>query len=326
MARTEMRFCSVRIPSSGSVLCSVRSNGDLVPIGRERPFRELAELIAASPTAGSLEEAVEAVGVALTPIASWPQIEGMTPGDERRHLVAPIRPIEVWAAGVTYERSLSARMEESHEPDMYDRVYRSARPELFFKATGPRVIGPNAAVGLRSDSKWQVPEPELALVLGQHGTILGYTLGNDMSSRDIEGENPLYLPQAKIYAGSCAIGPVIVSAAQLRDPYGIEIAIEVSRASRIVFQGTTSTARLHVKLETLTKQLAHDNWIAPGTVLLTGTGIVPSEDFTLQAGDVIEVSSRSIGTLRNHCVPADELAQPDWLPAESARLRDSIRS
>jgi len=306
-----MRFASLWVPRRGPVLCTLRE-GALFPIGRGRPLADVSELLASTRPSRppSLEAAAELLGQDPTAIARWDEVEGTDPDESRPHLLAPVRPAEVWAAGVTYERSLTARKLESHEPDIYERVYAAARPELFLKATGPRVIGPNGRMGLRSDSAWQVPEPECALVLGAAGVVFGYTLGNDLSSRDIEGENPLYLPQAKCFAGSCAIGPMVVSTSELGDPYHLELAVRVVRDGRLVFGEQTSTARLHVRLETLIEHLRRDNWMAPGTVLLTGTGIVPPDGFTLASGDLVEISSPAIGVLRNQCVPAGELRPP----------------
>jgi 2-dehydro-3-deoxy-D-arabinonate dehydratase len=242
----------------------------------------------------------------------------MTPGSEGLRLVAPVVPVEVWAAGLTYERSRDARMHESSEKDVYERAYEAERPELFFKATGARVMGPGASVGLRADSKWQIPEPEIALVLDGAGEVVGYTLGNDMSSRDIEGENPLFLGQAKIFAGSCSLGPSVVSAAAVEDPYSLEIEMHITRDGETAFAGTTSTARLHKRFDVLAAYLKRENWIAPGTALLTGTGIVPPDEFTLQHGDVIEISCDPIGVLRNRCEPSERLAYPsEWTVAPS---------
>jgi 2-dehydro-3-deoxy-D-arabinonate dehydratase len=201
-------------------------------------------------------------------------------------------------------------MHESSEKDVYERAYEAERPELFFKATGARVMGPGAPVGLRADSNWQIPEPEIALVLDGTGVVAGYTLGNDMSSRDIEGENPLYLGQAKIFAGSCSLGPSVVSASAVEDPYSLEIEMHISRDGETVFTGATSTARLHKRFDVLAAYMKRENWIAPGTTLFTGTGIVPPDEFTLQLGDVIEISCDPIGVLRNRCQPAEELASP----------------
>lgn len=309
-----MRLCSVAAPRLGPILCVVGTGGELFAVGTEtQRFAEVAQLLSAVPTATSLESAIDMVGTVPAPLGLWQEVELTQAGPGQLHLLPPIRPTEVWAAGVTYERSLSARVEESHEPDIYERVYRSARPELFFKATGPRLVGPNGLVGLRSDSRWQVPEPELAIVIGPKTSILGYTLANDMSSRDIEGENPLYLPQAKIYAGSCAIGPVVVSAQEIDDPYALTLSMRIVRREATVFQGRTSTARLHVKLDELVSHLRHDNWVGPATVLLTGTGVVPEQGFTLEVADDIEITCPSIGTLRCRCAAAGELPiPPGW--------------
>lgn len=259
---------------------------------------------------GSLEAAVEAAGISSESLGRYDELAGIEPDSEGLRLLAPVVPAEVWAAGLTYERSRDARMHESSEKDVYERAYEAERPELFFKATGARVMGPGAPVGLRADSSWQIPEPEIALVLNAAGGIAGYTLGNDMSSRDIEGENPLYLGQAKIFAGSCALGPSVVSAAAVEDPYALEIEMHITRGGETVFTGATSTARLHKRFDDLAAYLKRDNWIAPGTVLLTGTGIVPPDEFSLQPGDVIEISSDPIGLLRNRCEPAGELVPP----------------
>jgi 2-dehydro-3-deoxy-D-arabinonate dehydratase len=216
-------------------------------------------------------------------------------------ILAPIANQEVWAAGVTYYRSRNARMEESKSAgagDFYDRVYAAERPELFFKATGRRVVGPGAAVRIRSDAKWSVPEPELTLLINPAGTIVGYTIGNDMSSRDIEGENPLYLPQAKVYDGSCALGPCVLLSTQ---PPGNTTAIrlEISRKDNIVFNGSTTLAELKREPNELARFLFRDNSFPQGVYLMTGTGVVPNQEFTLASGDVIRISIDGIGTLEN---------------------------
>lgn len=307
-----MRLCSVWLPDEQkAALCEVGTDGLLLAVGDPGSFADVADLLA-STQAGSLEGAVEGVSSTRTGVGSWTDVEGAEPDPARLHLLAPVRPAEVWAAGVTYERSRVARKLESVEEEVYDRVYVADRPELFFKATRERVVGPDHPVGLRSDSSWQVPEPEVGLVLGAEKRVVGYTLGNDMSTRDIEGENPLYLSQAKIFAGSCALGPVVVSASEIPDPDRIDIRMRIIR-SGVVFEGRSSTARLHVKIENLIRYLARDNWLAPGTVLLTGTGIIPVERFSLERGDRIEISSASIGTLTNVCEPAATLpAPPGW--------------
>jgi 2-dehydro-3-deoxy-D-arabinonate dehydratase len=216
-------------------------------------------------------------------------------------LLAPVDSQEVWAAGVTYYRSLSARMEESEGGgggSFYDRVYSATRPELFFKAVGHRVIGPGGAVRIRRDSKWNVPEPELALVISAGGRIVGYTIGNDMSSRDIEGENPLYLPQAKVYDGSCALGPgILVSDQPLAST--TKISLKVERKGTACFEGSTTLSQMKRSLQELVEYLYRENTFEHGCVLLTGTGVVPPSDFTLASGDRIEIVIEGIGHLEN---------------------------
>ena len=214
---------------------------------------------------------------------------------------APIESQEVWASGVTYYRSRSARMDESKSAgggDFYDRVYAAPRPELFFKATGRRVIGPAGKVKIRSDAKWSVPEPEMTLLISPAGKILGYTIGNDMSSRDIEGENPLYLPQAKVYDGSCSLGPCIYLSADPL-PKSTRIEMEILRGGKSAFTGTVSLTELKRDPETLVSYLYRDNSFPQGCFLMTGTGIVPPDSFTLASGDQIRITIDPIGTLIN---------------------------
>ena len=215
--------------------------------------------------------------------------------------LAPIHNQEVWAAGVTYYRSRDARMEESKSAggrDFYDRVYQAQRPELFFKATPHRVVGPNQPVAIRRDAHWSVPEPEVTLLLTPSGKITGFTVGNDMSSRDIEGENPLYLPQAKVYDRSCALGPcILISEEPL--PKNTEIRLQIRRLGATAFEGTTTLDSMKRDFSELAEYLFRDNSFPQGAFLLTGTGIVPPDDFTLQAGDEIRITVPPIGTLTN---------------------------
>jgi len=210
-------------------------------------------------------------------------------------LLAPVDEQEVWAAGVTYERSLTARAEESQEPDVYERVYLAERPELFFKAPAWRVLGPGGVGRIRSDSTWDVPEPEVALVIESSGRIFGYTIGDDLSSRSIEGENPLYLPQAKVYTGSAVLGPCIVPASDVDGPFDIRLLIE--RGGAAVFDGNTSTAKMRRSFTELASWLIRGADQPSGAVLMTGTGLVPDEPFTLLAGDVVSITVDPIGTL-----------------------------
>jgi 2-dehydro-3-deoxy-D-arabinonate dehydratase len=215
-------------------------------------------------------------------------------------ILPPIDTQEVWAAGVTYFRSREARMEESKEGgSFYDKVYDAPRPELFFKSTPHRTIGTNAAVKIRPDSRWNVPEPELALFISPHLRLVGYTIGNDMSSRDIEGENPLYLPQAKIYNASCALGPYILFAEAIADPRTLTIELVVERKDAVVFRGATSISKMKRSFAELIGYLSKSNSFPNGVFLLTGTGIIPEGNFTLQVGDVISITVPEIGTLRN---------------------------
>ena len=217
------------------------------------------------------------------------------------HIVAPLVSQEVWAAGVTYYRSRTARMAESQDAgadSFYDRVYNAERPELFFKATPHRVAGPNSTVRIRKDSRWNVPEPELALVITKTGKIVGYTIGNDMSSRDIEGKNPLYLPQAKVYDRSCALGPCVLVADEMLDS-STEIRLDIHRQDEMVFKGSTTLAQLKRTPKTLVEFLYRENSFPDGCILLTGTGVVPPDNFTLERGDEIRITIEPIGTLVN---------------------------
>ncbi len=230
-------------------------------------------------------------------------------------VLAPIVSQEVWAAGVTYYRSRDARMRESKDAgggDFYARVYNAPRPELFFKATGRRVVGPGAQVRIRADSHWNVAEPELTLLVNPAGRIVGYTIGNDMSSRDIEGENPLYLPQAKVYDGSCALGPCILLSPHPL-PKSTTIAIEIRRGNASAFSGSTTLNELKRDRQELVDFLFRDNSFPDGVFLMTGTGIVPSDEFTLQSGDEISITIDGIGTLRNRVAqhPTPQISQAD---------------
>jgi 2-dehydro-3-deoxy-D-arabinonate dehydratase len=217
------------------------------------------------------------------------------------HPRAPLQSQEVWAAGVTYFRSMTARKEESKDSGggtFYDRVYHADRPELFFKSTPHRVAAPGEPVRIRGDSKWNVPEPELTLAINSRGRIFGCTIGNDMSSRDIEGENPLYLPQAKVYDRSAALGPaLLVTDTPL--PPATEIALEIRRAGAAVFFGTTTLSQIKRSFPSLAEFLFRDNSFPHGCYLMTGTGIVPPDTFTLRRGDEVRITIAPIGTLIN---------------------------
>jgi len=223
-------------------------------------------------------------------------------------LAIPVEPPELWGAGVTYERSRDARVAESDEAkDLYLLVYDAERPELFLKDAGcRRTVGPGEAIGVRTDSSWMVPEPEIAVVLGESGTPAGVTIANDISSRDIEGVNPLYLPQAKIFAGCCALGPAVLIPDDWEAPFEIRMRVSAADGTEL-FAGETSTARMRRTFPELIEWLLRANPVPPGSVLLTGTGLVPPDDFTLEPGHVVEIHVPGIGTLSNPVVAAEEL-------------------
>lgn len=219
------------------------------------------------------------------------------------HLLAPIDRQEVWAAGVTYIRSKSARMEESETAaSCYDRVYEADRPEIFFKATPNRVIGPGGNLRIRVDSKWNVPEPEITLAINSRKEIVGFTIGNDMSSRDIEGDNPLYLPQAKVYDACCGLGPAITPTEKMPTKADLGVELAIYRNGERVFSGTTDASQLAREFDELVQWLGRDNSFPDGAFLLTGTGIVPDSDFTLLPGDEIQINIDGIGLLQNSVV------------------------
>jgi 2-dehydro-3-deoxy-D-arabinonate dehydratase len=282
-----MQLAKIRYGTWGDTVAIVE-NGVVTPLVMSERYRTLADLLEADDAQAAvrtLERRSERL-----PLASV-------------SLLAPIDRQEVWAAGVTYKRSKKARMEESQgAARFYDLVYEAPRPELFFKANPHRVSGPGQPVRIRADAKWNVPEPELALVLNSRARLVGFTVGNDMSSRDIEGENPLYLPQAKVYNGCCALGPWITLAGGMppRDEIGIHLAVK--RAGKAAFQGDTSIAEMARTFDDLIGWLARDNSFPDGAFLLTGTGIVPKDDFTLEPDDVVEITIDGIGTLANPVV------------------------
>jgi 2-dehydro-3-deoxy-D-arabinonate dehydratase len=237
--------------------------------------------------------------VESTPVEEMARAMASAHQEEAQPLI-PLFPREVWACGCTYEMSATFRdAEHGTREGFYAYVYREARPEIFFKGTSRVCVGPGKPIGIRSDSKFTAPEPELALVLGAKGLVIGYTLANDVSAWDIERENPLYLPQSKVYTGCCALGPLIVTADEIRDPYKLEITCTITRGDRITFSGSTSTARLNRKLETLIDYLMLANPVPAASVLLTGTGIIVTEEAALAPEDVVTIRVSELGELSN---------------------------
>jgi 2-dehydro-3-deoxy-D-arabinonate dehydratase len=268
------------------------------------------DLTASKPVWATLTDWLQASTSAHGPV--WPaaaDLEGLpaypyadldrAPAPDVPHLLPPVDRQEVWAAGVTYAWSREARVREAVAKEIYVKVYEAERPELFFKALPEKVVGPHDWVGIRGDSQWNVPEPELALILNPKMQIVGFTVGNDMSSRDIEGENPLYLPQAKVYRHSCALGPTIVVAEEGFDAASLDIHLTIERNGGTVFRGHTTTFKIHRSLDELAAYLGRYNDFPYGAVLLTGTGIVPGDDFTLEDGDVVSIEIVGIGVLVN---------------------------
>ena len=278
-------------------LCRFRNKHQEIRIGLVSDDSSLVDLTPAGFT--RLQPLLESAGLApqLNRIAQM-KLPRMALSDVP--LCAPIEQQEVWAAGVTYLRSKTARMEESNfSARAYDQVYEAARPELFFKSLPEKVVSPEEPIGVRGDSRWSVPEPELALVLNSGGTLVGFTVGNDVSSRDIEGENLLYLPQAKIYRRSCALGPFITIGATETEARAWAIRLVIRRQGTMVFTGQASVGQIKRSFQELAEFLFRSQDFPHGAVLLTGTGIVPPDSFTLHAGDVVEIEIDGIGLLRN---------------------------
>ncbi|MFM7844157.1 MAG: fumarylacetoacetate hydrolase family protein [Planctomycetota bacterium] len=279
--------------SAGVVAVGIVDGERLIPLNLSAgPCRSLRELLD-SPQPAQLAQSLALTNAAVP-------LSAVT-------LLAPIDDQEVWAAGVTYKRSQVARMEESEAAaSCYDRVYVSPRPEIFFKATPSRVSGPGQPLRIRRDATWNVPEPEMTLVINSHLQLVGCTVGNDMSSRDIEGENPLYLPQAKVYNQCCGLGPWITLLDALPPRESIGIHLSIVRGGTEVFAGDTTIAQMARTFEDLISWLGRDNDFPTGTFLLTGTGIVPDSSFTLARGDEVSITIDGIGTLRNTIVQGEE--------------------
>lgn len=285
-----MKFYKQKNPKS-SLIAEINDTYFDLTAARSR-VKELKELFRAS----------ELSGVRLSDLTEQIIDEEGTPSVNLHpeQLEIPFSPDEVWAAGVTYKISEKARQRESEMSEIYLDIYESKRPELFLKATPSRVVGPNDPIGVREDSEWNVPEPELGLVLYKD-ELIGYTVGNDVSSRSIEGRNPLYLPQAKVYNRSCAIGPSLLHSDRL-EPYDFEISMEILRDGTSVYEGLTSTNQLNRSFDELIEYMSKSNILNDVTVLLTGTSLVPPDEFDLKEGDVVNITIEGIGTLTNPVV------------------------
>ena len=281
--RNTMKLAKIRQADGSVRLAIVEASLRLLDLSKNAQVNSLADILHGSDP-GALAESLAAETIAT---------DGVT-------FLAPIDEQEVWAAGVTYKRSQVARMEESESAaSHYDKVYHADRPELFLKANPARVSGPGEPVRVRFDSNWSVPEPEFTLVIDPNGKIVGYTVGNDMSARDIEGENPLYLPQAKFYKQCCGLGPCVLLADGTLDRAATKITLTIDRAGTEVFRGETAVDQMARGFEDLASWLCRENEFPNGAMLLTGTGIVPPDEFTLQDGDSVSIDITGIGTLTN---------------------------
>ena len=271
---------------NNEVTAAVFENGNAWPI----PGHNVQNLIQRSEVEGTTLQALAAQLASKQLVQAQP--------------IIPIKPVEVWACGCTYEMSATFRdSEQGTREGFYAYVFNpEARPEIFFKGTARVCVGPDKEIGIRSDSRFTAPEPELAVVLGSKGNVIGYTIANDVSAWDIERENPLYLPQSKVYTACCALGPVIITADELTDPYNLEMTLTIHRGSTVTFQGGTSTAKLGRKIETLIEYLLRANPVPAGSVLLTGTGIIVTEVSALAPGDVCTIHVPEFGNLSNPAV------------------------
>ncbi|WP_281974733.1 fumarylacetoacetate hydrolase family protein [Halobacillus litoralis] len=288
-----MKIIKFKKKDGSPQLAAVKNETLVYPL----PYEDFLEVIQDSEKEGASCLAI--VEKAIGKVEALPvEVEDLT-------LLLPLEAEEVWASGVTYLKSKNARNYEAYDgkeevaDSYYDKVYDADRPEIFLKSTSKRTIGPEQPVYLRNDSNWQIPEPELGLVLNKSGKIVGYTVGNDMSSRDIEGENPLYLPQAKIWKHSCSFGPAIRLAETVENPYDLLITCKIIRNGTEVFEESASTSQLKRTYDELIEYLMRDNDVFDGTVLFTGTCIIPGNDFTLAEGDVVEITIPEVGTLSN---------------------------
>lgn len=287
-----MRYFRIAQGKSGNRLLAEK-NGTAYDLTEANP--DLTSFRSLSQAATIVDESVDTV--ASHHLANAEEVAL----DDDHDFCLPLVPAEVWAAGVTYSISEEARESESGMPEMYIDVYESERPEIFFKATPSRTVGPTEEIGIRGDSNWNVPEPELGIVL-YRGDIVGYTVGNDVSSRAIEGANPLYLPQAKVYERCCALGPCVASPETVGDPHNLEIAMRIKRKDEVVFDGMTSTAKMVRHCDDLVSYLTRHNDIPDLVVLMTGTSLVPDDNFTLSAGDHVRIDIENIGTLYNSVI------------------------
>jgi len=302
----EMRIIQFFLPGEGKRVGVLTTDGRVIDITTDEISSTLqllqiaeSEGVSLNVIAAEMEEEISLKhpDKEELPRVMFPELD-VQPRDDTPHLLIPIDPPEVWGCGVTYFRSAEMRDVET-EGDIYSRAYRAERPEIFFKATSSRCVGPNEPVCIRSDSIHTAPEPELAYILDGKGRVIGYTIANDMSAWDIERENPLYLPQSKIYRGCCALGPMIVTSSEIPDPMDLSITCRIIREGEIIFEGEANTSQMKRSIDEINEYLLRDNPIPTGTVVMTGTGIVAPEDLPLRDRDVVEIEIEEIGILSN---------------------------
>lgn len=298
-----MRLCQFHAPGKGKRVGVVDGEHVIDITNPKAGAGSVLELVTLAGTAAGVERRARDLAKRARTRIPWRELD-RPPSPRRAHLLVPVDAPEVWGAGITYRRSReyyeAHGTEAGRTKGIYDYVYDAKRPELFFKATAARTVGPNAPIGVRADSVLTAVEPELAVVLGRGTSIIGYTIGNDLSAWDIERENPLFLPQSKVFDGCFACGPVIVTAGEIRDPHALELHCTIRRAGLTRFEGRTSTGDMKRRCDELVDWLRRGNTATPaGTVLSTGTGILVPDEHALQEGDVVEITLEGVGTLRN---------------------------
>jgi 2-dehydro-3-deoxy-D-arabinonate dehydratase len=298
-----MKLCQFHLPGKGTRVGVVDGESVLDITAPKAGIASMLDLVTNGGTAAGVERLARAAAKKSKTRHAWKDLD-RAPSPKRAHLRVPIDAPEVWGAGITYQRSRAYyeahQTEGTRSKGIYDYVYEAKRPELFFKATPARTAGPNAALGVRADSTLTAVEAELAVVIGRKGAIVGYTVGNDLSAWDIERENPLYLPQSKIFDGCFGCGPVIVTAGEIRDPHTLDLTCTITRGGAVRFEGRTNTSTMKRRCQELVDWLVGGNTASPpGTVLSTGTGLLVPDEHALREGDVVEITLERVGTLRN---------------------------
>jgi 2-dehydro-3-deoxy-D-arabinonate dehydratase len=297
-----MKLCQFHLPGKGTRVGVVEGDAVIDVTSPRAGVTSVLALVADARSGAALDGRVRPLVKAARSRLAWRDLD-RPPSRRQPHLLAPIEPPEVWGAGITYQRS--REYYEAHTGEsgrtrgIYDAVYEAKRPELFFKATASRTVGPNGAIGLRRDSVLTAVEAELAVVIGAAGKIVAYSAGNDLSAWDIERENPLYLPQSKVFDGCFALGPVLVTAPEIRDPHALDVACRIVRAGAVLYEGRVNTRQLKRRCDELADWLQRSNRVPAGTVISTGTGILVPDEHALRDGDVVEIDVEKIGTLRN---------------------------